>query len=81
MWALIVTRLAELALAIVAAVKSVSAAVMQWQAIALGRTAGRAESEAAQAAAAREAADRMRKLADRPAERDEIIRRLEEGSA
>lgn len=47
MWALILARLAELGLAIASAIKSVSAAVIQWRAIALGRTEGRAESEAA----------------------------------
>lgn len=81
MWALVLARLAELGLAIVSAVKSFSAAVIQWQAIALGRTEGRADSEAAQAAEARQASDRMQAIAGKPAERDEIIKRLEEGSA
>jgi hypothetical protein len=54
MWALVLAKLAELGLAIVSAIKSVSAAVAQWQAVTLGRTAGRADSEAEQAAAARQ---------------------------
>lgn len=81
MWALILARLAELGLAIASAIKSVSAAVIQWRAIALGRTEGRAESEAAHAAEAKQAGDQMQAIADKPTERDEIIRRLEEGSA
>lgn len=81
MWALVAAKLAELGLAIAAAVKAVSAAVLQWQAAALGRTAGRADSEAAQSAAARQAGDRMQAIADNPAGRGETVRRLDEGSA
>lgn len=81
MWALIVARLAELALAVISVIKSVSAAIMQWQAIDLGETKGRAESDAAHAEAGRRAGDEMQTIAERPASRDEIIKRLEEGSA
>jgi len=81
MWALIVARLAEFALAVISVIKSVSAAIMQWQAIDLGETKGRAESEAAHAEVARQAGDEMQTIAERPASRDEIIKRLEEGSA
>lgn len=81
MWALILTRLAEFGLAVISVIKSVSAAILQWQAIDLGETRGRAESDAAHAEAARRAGDRMQTIAGRPETRDEIIKRLEEGSA
>lgn len=81
MWALIVARLAELALAVISVIKSVSAAILQWQAVDLGETKGRAESDAAHAEAARRAGERMQTIADQPETRDEIIKRLEEGSA
>lgn len=81
MWALIVARIAEFALAVISIIKSVSAAILQWQAIDLGETRGRAESDAAHAEAARGAGDEMQTIAERPASRDEIIKRLEEGSA
>jgi len=81
MWALIVARLAEFALAVISVIKSVSAAIMQWQAIDLGETKGRAESDAAHAEAARRAGDEMQIIADIPESREEIIKRLEEGSA
>jgi hypothetical protein len=81
MWALILARLAELGLAVISVIKSVSAAILQWQAIDLGETKGRAESDAAHAEAARQAGDEMQTIAGRPATRDEIIKRLEEGSA
>ena len=81
MWALIVARLAEFALAVISVIKSVSAAIMQWQAIDLGETKGRAESDTAHAEAARRAGDEMQAIADGPESRDEIIKRLEEGSA
>jgi hypothetical protein len=81
MWTLILERLAELALALLSAVKSVAAAVLQWQAAQLGEVKGRAESEAEHAEAARRASDEMLEIAGRPATRDEILKRLEEGSA
>lgn len=81
MWALALARIAELTLAIAAAVKSVSTAFAQWQAIMLGRAAGQADNEAARAAAAEKAAGQMRAIADELSEPDEVIRRLEEGSA
>lgn len=81
MWALIVARLAEFALAVISVIKSVSAAILQWQAIDLGETKGRAESDAAHAEAARRAGERMQTIAGQPETRDEIIKRLEEGSA
>lgn len=81
MWALLVARLAEFALAVISVIKSVSAAIMQWQAIDLGETKGRAESDAAHTEAARQAGERMQTIAERPTSRDEIIKRLEEGSA
>ncbi len=81
MWALIVERVVEFALALMSAIKSVSAAVLQWRAIELGQSEGRAESDAAHEQASREAGDRMQSIADKPASREEIIQRLEEGSA
>ncbi len=81
MWTAIVEWLAEFALALVSAVKSVSAAVLQWQAAALGETKGRAESDTAHAEAARQAGEAMQSVADAPPDRDEILKRLEEGSA
>lgn len=81
MWALVVARLAELVLKVISVIKSVSAAIMQWQAIDLGETRGRTESEAEHAEAARQVDGEMQEIAGRPATRDEIIKRLEEGSA
>ncbi|MES1154988.1 MAG: hypothetical protein ABUL48_01030 [Pseudorhodoplanes sp.] len=77
MWALIVGRIVELALALVSAIKSVSAAILEWRAIEFGR----AESDATHAEAAREADGRMAEIAAHPPARDEVIKRLEEGSA
>lgn len=81
MWTLIIERVASLALAIFSAVKSVAAAVLQWQAVQLGEAKGHAESDAEYAEAARRADDQMQEIAGRPAARDEILERLEEGSA
>jgi hypothetical protein len=47
----------------------------------LGWRAGQAASEAVHDEAARAADERMQSVADKPAAREEIIRRLEEGSA
>ncbi len=81
MWALIVERVVEFALALMAAIKSVAAALLQWRAASLGRAEGQAASDAAHEEAARTAGQQMQSIADKPAARDEIIRRLEEGSA
>jgi hypothetical protein len=42
---------------------------------------GRADSDAEHDAAARRANDQMQSISDKPVGRDELIRRLEEGSA
>lgn len=81
MWALIVERVVAFALALVSAIKSVSVAILQWRAVELGQVEGRAESDAAHEEASRQAGDQMQSIADKPASRDEIIKRLEEGSA
>ena len=81
MWTLIIERLAEFALALMSAIKSVATAVLQWEAADLGESRGRAESNAEHAEAARRADERMQSIADKPLSRDEIIDRLEEGSA
>lgn len=81
MWTVIAARVAELALALFSMIKSVSAAILQWRAAALGETQGRADSDTEHDAAARRANDRMQSISDKPAGRDELIRRLEEGSA
>lgn len=81
MWALVVERIVGLALAVAAAIKSVAAAVLQWRTASLGWRAGQAASEAAHDEAARAAGERMQTVAGKPAAREEIIRRLEEGSA
>lgn len=81
MWTLIIERIAELAIALFSAAKSVAAAILQWQAVQLGEVKGRAESDAEHAEAARRAGDEMAEIAGQPATRDEILKRLEEGSA
>lgn len=81
MWALVAERIVEFALAVATAIKSVAAAILQWRAASLGWLAGQAASEAAHDEAARAADERMQAVADKPATREEIIRRLEEGSA
>jgi hypothetical protein len=81
MWALVAQRIVEFALAIAAAIKSVAAAVTQWRAASLGWLAGQAASQAAHDEAARAADERMQAVAGKPAAREEVIRRLEEGSA
>jgi len=81
MWALIVERAVEIALALISAVKSVTAAILQWRSVELGEAKGRADSDAIHAAAARQADERMRSIADKPPSRDEVVKRLEEGSA
>ena len=81
MWALIVERVIEIALALLSAVKSVTAAILQWRAVELGEAQGRADSESLHAEAAQRADERMRSIADKPLSRDEVVERLEEGSA
>ena len=81
MWALIVERIIEIALALISAVKSVTAAILQWRSVELGEAKGRAGSDAIHAAAARQADERMRSIADKPLSREEVVKRLEEGSA
>lgn len=81
MWAVIAARVVELALAFFSAMKSVAAAILQWRAANLGEAQGRAESDAEHDAAAHNAADEMQSISEKPAARDELIRRLEEGSA
>ncbi len=81
MWAVIAGRILEFALALLAAIRSVSAAILLWRSAALGEAKGRADSDEAHAEAAWRAADRMQSVASTPANRDDIIRRLEEGSA
>ena len=81
MWALIVERVVEIALALLSAVKSVTAAIREWRAVDLGETQGRADSDAMHAEAARRANERMQSIADKPPGRDEVVKRLEEGSA
>ena len=46
-----------------------------------GEAKGRAESDRDHALAAKQAEDEMRALAERPASRDELLKRLDEGSA
>jgi hypothetical protein len=81
MWTVIAARVVELALAFFTAIKSVAAAILQWRATNLGEVQGRADSDAEHDAAARRANDQMQSISDKPAGRDELIRRLEEGSA
>lgn len=46
-----------------------------------GEAKGRAESERDHALAAKQGEDEMRALAEKPASRDEVLKRLDEGSA
>lgn len=81
MWTLIVERAVEIALALISAVKAVAAAILQWRAIELGEAQGRADSDSLHAEAAQRADEQMQSIAGKPLNRDEIIKRLEEGSA
>jgi hypothetical protein len=49
--------------------------------IAAGEASGRAAAEREHARAAQRAEDEMRSIADRPASRDQLLRRLDDGSA
>lgn len=55
--------------------------VSDWKLLSTGEAKGRAESERDHALAAKQAEDEMRALAEKPASRDEILKRLDEGSA
>jgi hypothetical protein len=81
MWAPIVERAVEIALALISAVKSLAAAIREWRAVEAGEAQGRADSDATHAAAARQADERMRSIAEKPPSREEVVKRLEEGSA
>ena len=69
--------LAAVARLIAALVKTVS----NWKLLSAGQAQGRAESERDHALAAKRAEDEMRALAEKPASRDELLKRLDEGSA
>jgi hypothetical protein len=56
-------------------------AIRDWKLIGVGEARGRAASDAAHARAASERGEAMREIAGKPAERAEVDRRLEEGSA
>ncbi len=60
---------------------SIFNAVREWTVAALGEAKGRAASEAEHAQAAQEAGEAMEAIARKPAARNEIEKRLEEGSA
>ena len=51
------------------------------QLISEGEAAGRAAAEREQALAAKRAEDDMRAIADKPAARDEVLKRLDDGTA
>jgi hypothetical protein len=51
------------------------------QLISAGEAAGRAASERDRAAAAKRAEDDMRAIAEKPATREEMLKRLEDGTA
>ncbi len=55
--------------------------VSDWKLLSAGEAKGRAESERDHALAAKRAEDAMRALAEKPASRDEVLKRLDEGSA
>ena len=52
-----------------------------WKLLSAGEAKGRVESERDHALAAKQAEDEMRALAEKPASRDEVLRRFDEGSA
>lgn len=55
--------------------------VSNWKLLSAGEAKGRADSERDHALAAKQAEDEMRALAEKPAGRDEVLKRLDEGSA
>jgi hypothetical protein len=71
--------------ALLAAVAKFAAAlakiVSNWKLLSAGQAQGRAESDRDHALAAKRAEDEMRALAEKPASRDELLKRLDEGSA
>ena len=70
---------------LLAAVAKLGAALVKfvsdWKLLSAGEAKGRAESERDHALAAKRAEDEMRALAEKPASRDEFLKRLDEGSA
>jgi hypothetical protein len=60
---------------------SLAAALRDWKLLAAGAARGRAESDADHARSAAKQGQRMREIAGRPATRNDIDKRLEEGSA
>ena len=73
----VLALLGAVAKLVAALVKTVS----NWRLLSAGRAQGRAESERDHALAAKRAEDEMRALAEKPASRDEVLQRLDEGSA
>jgi hypothetical protein len=72
-------------LSLIGAAVKLAAALMKFfsdrQLISAGEAAGRAAAEQEHARAARAAEDEMRAVADKPAARDELLKRLDEGTA
>ena len=60
---------------------AIAAAVRDWRLIAAGEAKGRAASDADHARTAAEQSERMRQIARQPPARNDIVKRLEEGSA
>jgi hypothetical protein len=60
---------------------AIAAAVRDWRLMAAGEARGRAASDAEHAHTAAEQAERMRQIAGEPPARNDIHKRLEEGSA
>jgi len=52
-----------------------------WKLLSAGEAKGRAESERDHALATKRAEDEMRALAEKPAGRDEVLKRLDDGTA
>ena len=55
--------------------------VSNWKLLSAGRAQGRAESDRDHALAAKRAEDEMRALAEKPAGREELLKRLGDGTA
>ncbi len=72
-------------LALLGAVAKFAAALVKyvsdWKLLSAGQAQGRAESEREHALAAKRAEDEMRAVAEKPASRDEILKRLGDGTA
>jgi hypothetical protein len=73
----VVALLAAVARLVAALTKTVS----NWKLLSAGQAQGRAEAERDHALAAKQAEDEMRALAENSAGRDEVLKRLDEGSA